>query len=261
MEIFNNIQSARKHFRTLDGVSVGFIPTMGALHAGHLSLVRRAAAENDIVAASIFINPAQFNDANDFENYPRKFDTDISLLEAFEVDVLLTPEVEDMFPDKYNYQVSENKESKILEGLYRPRHFDGVLTVVLKLLNIVHPGRAYFGEKDWQQLKLIQGMAKALFLDTEIIACPTIREKDGLAMSSRNILLDKDELKRAAKFHQILSEKTTPEAKTTTLEKAGFKVDYIEEREGRILGAVRLGKVRLIDNEQIWENQKSNTNL
>jgi len=251
MEVFGSIQGARDHFRGLNGLSVGLIPTMGALHAGHLSLVRRAAHENDITAVSIFINPPQFNDENDLKNYPKKLDTDISALEALETDALLVPVVDDMYPDGYRYQVNEGRESRILEGLYRPRHFEGVLTVVLKLLNIVHPARAYFGEKDWQQLRLIQGMAEALFLDTEIIACPTVREKDGLAMSSRNILLSKKERKRAAEFHRILSEKTSPEAKKTSLARAGFAVDYVEEWQKRVLGAVRLGKVRLIDNERI----------
>jgi len=252
MEVFNTIQGARSHFRALEGgVSVGFIPTMGALHAGHLSLVRRAADENSMVAVSIFINPTQFNDADDLKHYPRKLDTDISLLKTLKTDVLLAPDVNDMYPDEYRYRVSESRESRILEGLFRPGHFEGVLTVVLKLLNIVRPTRAYFGEKDWQQLKLIQGMAKALFLDTEIIACPTIREKDGLAISSRNKLLDRNERGRAAEFHHILSEKTAPEAKSAALAGAGFKVDYVEERQGRVLGAVRLGKVRLIDNERI----------
>lgn len=251
MEVFRTIQGARGYFRELGSLSIGFIPTMGALHAGHLSLVRRAAVENDIVAVSIFVNPLQFNDGGDLKHYPRNLEADITLLKSLEIDVLLAPEVDEMYPDEYRYQVSEGRESKVLEGLYRPRHFEGVLTVVLKLLNIVRPARAYFGEKDWQQLKLIQGMAEALFLDTEIIACSTIREKDGLAMSSRNTLLGKDERKLAAKFHQILSEKTVPEAKRAALAKAGFKVDYIEERQGRILGAVRLGEVRLIDNEQV----------
>lgn len=249
MKIFRTIQSARDYFRT--DASVGLIPTMGTLHAGHLSLVRRAAVENDIVTVSIFINPPQFDDTGDFKRYPRKLYADISLLKSLETDVLLAPEVDDMYPDKYRYQVSENRESRILEGLYRSRHFEGVLTVVLKLLNIVHPTRAYFGEKDWQQLKLIQGMAKALFLDTKIIACPTIREEDGLAMSSRNILLNENERKLAARFYQILSKKTAPETKNAALTKAGFKVDYVEEWQGRVLGAVRIGKVRLIDNEQV----------
>lgn len=251
MEVFRTVQSACDYFKGLGSLSVGFIPTMGALHDGHLSLVRRAAVENDIAAVSIFVNPPQFNDGSDLEQYPRKLKADISLLESLETDALLAPEADDMYPDEYRYQVSESRESRVLEGLYRPSHFEGVLTVVLKLLNIVRPARAYFGEKDWQQLRLIQGMAEALFLDTEIIACPTIREKDGLAMSSRNILLGGNERKRAAKFHQILSEKIAPEEKRAALAKAGFKVDYVELRQGRILGAVRLGGVRLIDNEQV----------
>lgn len=251
MEIFRTIQGVRSHFRGIKGSSVGFIPTMGALHAGHSNLVRRAALENDIVAVSIFINPPQFNDKNDLKHYPEKLDADISLLEALEVDALLVPEADDMYPDKYRYRVSEEKESRVLEGLYRRGHFEGVLTVVLKLLNIIRPTKTYLGEKDWQQLRLIQGMVEAFFLDTEIVACPTIREKDGLAMSSRNILLGGNERRIAARFHQILSEKTTPEAKITSLAKAGFEIDYVEELQGRVLGAVRLGSVRLIDNERI----------
>jgi len=251
MEVFRTIGDARGHFRRLKGLSVGLVPTMGALHAGHLSLVRRAVHENDIAAVSIFINPPQFNDEGDLKNYPQKIDADMSVLKALKTDVLLVPKVDDMYPDGYRYQVNEGRESRILEGLYRPRHFEGVLTVVLKLLNIVHPTRAYFGEKDWQQLRLIQGMAEALFLDAEIIACPTVREKDGLAMSSRNILLGKKERRHAARFHQILSEKTSSETKKASLARAGFDVDYVEEWKERVLGAVRLGRVRLIDNERI----------
>jgi len=251
MRIFRTVQCARDHFKMLEGPSVGFIPTMGTLHAGHLSLIRRAVAENDIVAVSIFVNPPQFNDKDDLGNYPKKLDADIPLLESLGTDVLLAPEVSDIYPDKYRYRVSESEESKILEGLYRPGHFEGVLTVVLKLLNIISPARAYFGKKDWQQLRLIKGMVEAFFIDVEIIACPTIREENGLAMSSRNLLLDENGRKHAAKFHQILSEKTAPEVKRDALARAGFKVDYIEEHQGRVLGAVWLGEVRLIDNEQI----------
>ncbi|MCX7797825.1 MAG: pantoate--beta-alanine ligase [Melioribacter sp.] len=230
---------------------VGFVPTMGALHKGHASLIERCVKENDINVVSIFVNPTQFNDPNDLKNYPRTFDDDLKLLESHNVDYLFYPEYEEVYFDNYRYKIVENQYSKILCGAFRPGHFEGVLTVVMKLFNIIKPHRAYFGEKDYQQLKLIEGMCKAFFMDIEIIPCPTIRDYDGLALSSRNLLLTQEERKLAAKFAELLKSNKKPEDIKDELEKLGFKVDYVEEFEGRRFGAVHIGKVRLIDNVEL----------
>jgi len=250
MEALKDIGAARKRFRkiTRAGKSLGLVPTMGALHEGHLSLVRRAAEENDTVAVSVFVNPAQFDDPEDLKRYPRNFEEDRVILENAGTDLVFYPDAGDMYSDGYRYKVTEVEDSLLLEGAHRDGYFDGVLTVVLKLLNIVGADRAYFGEKDWQQFNLIRGMAGAFFLNTEIIPCPVVRENDGLAMSSRNARLIPSERELAPTFHRILVGTGASETKVTRLKKAGFIVDYVEEREGRILGAVHLGKVRLIDN-------------
>lgn len=231
----------------LKGKKLGFIPTMGALHPGHLSLVERSRKENDLTLVSIFVNPTQFNDPKDLEKYPRTFEQDLKLLEAAQADFLLYPQTQELYPDDYRYRIQENQLSQILCGAHRPGHFDGVLSIVMKLLNIAQADHAYFGEKDYQQYLLIQGMAKAFFLRTNIVGCPTVREVDGLAMSSRNTLLTPDERKRAARFPEILQSGNFPEK----LVEAGFTVDYLEEHFGRRFGAVRLGSVRLIDNVEI----------
>jgi pantoate--beta-alanine ligase len=230
---------------------LGFIPTMGALHEGHASLIRKSVSENSRTVVSIFVNPTQFNDPTDLEKYPKTFENDFKIIKDLKVDYLFFPEYEELYPDNFSYQVKENSLSKILCGAFRSGHFDGVLTVVLKLLNIIKPGRAYFGEKDYQQFKLIKGMAEAFFLQTEIIPCPTVRDEDGLALSSRNLLLTPEERKLALNFPKLLkANKTCGEIKFE-LEKLGFKVDYVEEYHGRRLGAVYAGKVRLIDNVKL----------
>lgn len=231
------------------GRTVGFVPTMGALHAGHRALLERARAENDRVVLSIFVNPTQFNDPTDLAKYPRTLDEDVALADGLATDVLV-PTPEQMYPDRYRYRVTELEFSRELEGAHRPGHFDGVLTVVLKLLNLVQPTRAYFGEKDWQQLHLVRGMAEALFLPCEIVACPTVREADGLAMSSRNRRLAPADRARAAAFPKLLRAGTA-EAAAGALRGAGFEVDYVAERAGVRLGAVHIGGVRLIDNVRV----------
>jgi pantoate--beta-alanine ligase len=232
-------------------LAVGFVPTMGALHAGHLSLIERARAECDAVAVSLFVNPAQFNDPNDFEKYPRTMGRDLEMLREAGVHAAFVPSPEEIYADRNRFQVSETEMTKILCGPKRPGHFIGVLTVVLKLLNIVQPARAYFGEKDFQQLRLIQEMARAFFLNCEIVACPTVREADGLAMSSRNTLLNSAERDRAAALPRILRESASAEDAARRLTDAGFRVDYVEEHWGRRFGAAFLGSVRLIDNVEI----------
>jgi pantoate--beta-alanine ligase len=173
------------------------------------------------------------------------------MLQELKADYIFYPDYNEIYSDNYRYSISENELSKILCGAYRPGHFDGVLTVVLKLLNILKPNRAYFGEKDYQQFKLIEGMAKAFFLTTEIIPCPTLRSDDGLAMSSRNRLLSPEERKFALNFPRLLKSKKTNAEIKTELESLGFKVDYIEDYADRKLGAVYIGNVRLIDNVEL----------
>jgi len=231
--------------------SLGFVPTMGALHKGHLSLVERSVKENDRNAVSIFVNPTQFDNPADLDNYPQTITEDMKQLEQAGVDVILLPEYEKLYPDNYRYQVSENRFSTKLCGSFRQGHFDGVLTVVMKLLNLVRADRAYFGEKDYQQYLLIKDMVEAFFLPTKIIPCTTIREADGLAFSSRNIRLTPEERRRAPLLYELLKSDMNSREVIECLESSGFVVDYIEEIKNRRYGAVHLGKVRLIDNVPI----------
>jgi pantoate--beta-alanine ligase len=236
------------------GLTLGFVPTMGALHEGHRSLVRCSTAQNDLTLVSIFVNPAQFNDAADLAQYPQPLDADLAALEAEEADFVFLPRAAELYADGYRYRVSETDRSTVLEGKHRPGHFDGVLTVVLKLLQIASADRAYFGEKDWQQLTLVQGMADAFFLPTTIVACPTIREPDGVAFSSRNQRLSAGDRERAPLFHHLLTSAASAESAACALRASGFAVDYVEDRDGRRLGAVWLGSVRLIDNVPLTDH-------
>ena len=241
-----------EHRRARGAGATGFVPTLGALHDGHLALVRRAKTENARAWASIFVNPAQFDDPADLERYPRTADEDLALLAGAGCDLVFMPRAEEIYRDGYRYRVTENSLSQELEGASRAGHFDGVLTVVLKLLLLTRPERAYFGEKDFQQLLLVEGLVHAFFLDTRIVRCPTVRERDGLAMSSRNRLLTSAERARAPALHRVLAESVAggspPARAAEALTREGFEVDYVADREGRRLAAVRLGKVRLIDN-------------
>jgi pantoate--beta-alanine ligase len=234
-----------------EGRTLGFVPTMGALHAGHESLFRRSAAECDVTAASIFVNPAQFNDPRDLAGYPRTLAADCRLAEAAGVDHVLVPAPGDVYPDGYRYRVTETEQSRILEGEFRPGHFDGVLTVVLRLLRIVQPARAYFGEKDWQQYALVRGMAEALFLDVVIVPCPIVRDPDGVALSSRNVRLNPEGRALAAEFAARLARGGPPDRIRADLEARGFEVEYVTEWDGRRLAAVVIGGVRLIDNQPL----------
>lgn len=236
--------------RVAPGTRIGFVPTMGALHEGHRSLLERARRENDRVVLSVFVNPTQFDDPADLSRYPRTLEADVELAGDLADDVL-SPEPGEMYPDAYRYRVTEGELSQLHEGAHRSGHFDGVLTVVLKLLNLVRPDRAYFGEKDWQQLRLVEGMARALFLPVEIVACPTVREPDGLAMSSRNRRLAPPARQRAALFPQALRSSPSPSAAAEALAGAGFAVDYVEDVAGVRIGAVRIDGVRLIDNVRL----------
>ncbi len=231
------------------GLSVGFVPTLGALHRGHRSLLERARAESDRVALSIFLNPTQFDQAKDIATYPQTVESDLAMAREAGVDAVFFPESPgQMYIDDYRYRIVENRESQILCGQHRAGHFDGVLTVVLKLLLLASADRAYFGEKDFQQLELVRGMTSAFFIPTEIIACPTVRDEDGLALSSRNQRLSKESRARAAEFPRILREASSAEIANGELQAAGFQVDYVEDWKGRRLAAVHIDGVRLIDN-------------
>ena len=185
--------------------SLGFVPTMGAIHLGHLSLLKKSLAQNDLSLCSIFINPTQFNNANDLKNYPRRLDQDLTLLKQAGCSVVFTPSNSDIYPKGFvakSYDL--NGLENVLEGRHRPGHFEGVAQVVSQLFRIVQPNRAYFGEKDFQQLAIIRALAAQNFRSIDIISCPTMREKDGLAMSSRNVLLNKKHRAAAARIYQRL---------------------------------------------------------
>jgi pantoate--beta-alanine ligase len=248
--VFETLADWQKERERMQGAAIGFVPTMGALHAGHRALLERARAESDWVVLSIFVNPAQFDDPEDLIRYPRTVEADLALAEGL-ADAVLLPTAAELYPDDYHYRVTETALSARWEGAQRAGHFDGVLTVVLKLLNLVRAHRAYFGEKDWQQLQLIRGLAQAFFLPTEIVACPTVREADGLALSSRNRRLSPAGRALAALFPAALRGGAEPAAAAAALVEAGFAVDYLEDHAGVRLGAVRLEGVRLIDNVRL----------
>jgi len=262
------------------GVSIGFVPTMGALHGGHLSMVRQGKKENDLLVASIFVNPIQFNNPGDLEKYPRTPEKDISLLVCENCDILFCPGSAEMYPpdEPQEPAVDLGHLDKILEGAFRPGHFRGVAIVVKKLLEIVEPDRAYFGKKDYQQLRVIQFMVNTLGLPVAIIPCETVRESDGLAMSSRNMRLPVPARLIAPKIYETLrwvkSEAgTIPPARLAVMARQrleaipGFKPEYLEiadaetllpleswekGRKAVALTAVFLGEVRLIDNLELF---------
>ncbi len=234
--------------RSLAQNTVGFVPTMGALHRGHFSLVERSTAECDVTVVSVFVNPTQFSDQADLEKYPQDQEGDRAALEDYGVDYGLFPTFQMLYPDEYRYKVAESGLSAQLCGASRPGHFDGVLTVVMRLLNIVRPHRAYFGEKDYQQYLLIRDMVQSFFMDIEIVPCPTVREEDGVALSSRNRRLSAGGRKQAAAFAKQLREGNSPERIRSALESLGITVEYVAEDLGRRFGAVFVDGVRLIDN-------------
>ncbi|KEO54100.1 pantoate--beta-alanine ligase [Thioclava pacifica] len=255
------------------GMLVGVVPTMGALHDGHLSLARAAREQSDRVIVTVFVNPMQFNNASDLDKYPRDEAKDLALLEAEGVDVLFAPGVDEVYPDGFATTVSIKGITEPLEGAFRPGHFDGVATVCSKLFGMTQAGRAFFGEKDWQQLQVVQRLVRDLNIPTRIIGCPTIREEDGLAMSSRNVRLTEAEREVAPRLHEIMqlaaaeirdgvsAQIALTNAEAALLE-AGFReIEYLELRTvdglrpaedlsepARMLVALWLGDVRLIDN-------------
>ena len=247
MRVWTTVAEWTRRRQGLSG-SIGFVPTMGALHCGHASLVERCRAENEIAAASIFVNPAQFNDPADLERYPRTLERDLALLESLGTDEVLAPPASDLYPQGRRFRIEEEPLTLPMEGVCRPGFFQGVMLVVLKLLNLVRAGRAYFGEKDYQQLKLVCDLAREFFVGTEIVACPTVREASGLAASSRNTLLSPAGREKAAALFRVLKAAPATDNARDLLEAEGFTVDYVEERWGRRFAAVRLEDVRLIDN-------------
>jgi len=273
VQVLTTIAAVREARGRLAG-SVGFVPTMGALHEGHLSLVRAARAQNDHVFASVFVNPTQFGPNEDFAAYPRDPERDLALLRPEGVDFVFLPSVEEIYPEGSETFVDVGSVAEPLEGAIRPGHFRGVATVVLKLFNVVQPTRAYFGRKDAQQLAVIRRLVRDLDLPVEIVAMPTVREPDGLAMSSRNAYLSPAERKAATVLWQALSlaqEMWTKGARDAEAYRARLRelieaeklarVDYVSVADPgtlreleRIQGpalvslAVRIGKTRLIDN-------------
>ena len=256
------------------GQSLALVPTMGALHAGHIALVRRARRKADRVVVSIFVNPAQFAPHEDFSTYPRPFDADVAALRDLEVDLVWAPQLDVMYPPQFATRIIVKGPAEAdLEDRFRPHFFGGVATVVAKLFTQCRPDFAMFGEKDYQQLKTVTRMARDLDLRVEVVGVPTVREKDGLALSSRNTYLDAKERAVAPSLYRVLSASAAriaagePIAKVVSegaieLEEAGFALDYLEARHAetlarvetredgplRLLVAARLGKTRLIDN-------------
>ena len=257
------------------GRSVGFVPTMGALHRGHIGLLHKAKEENDISVCSIFVNPTQFNDPKDFRKYPHTIEKDIYRLEKAGCDILFLPPVSEIYPVglKRNIQYDLGALESVLEGKYRPGHFQGVCQVVHRLLEIIQPSSLYLGQKDFQQCMVLKKLVELIKMDTQIIVCPTQRETDGLAMSSRNLLLTAPERKKAVLISQTLSfikeEVNTgyvgdiKERAKQYLKQEGFKVDYVEIADTITLAPVEswngdtklialiaayLNEVRLIDN-------------
>ncbi len=251
MKIFTSVTEWQSWRSVLLETPVGFVPTMGALHQGHLSLVEASREHNAFTIVSVFINPKQFDDSADFNAYPNDYRKDLERLKSAGVDAVLLPDAAQIYADDYRFKVTESEFSQRLCGTHRPGHFDGVLTVVMRLLNLVRPDNAYFGEKDYQQLQLIRGMVSAFFMPVNIVACATVREADGLAMSSRNQHLDAGNRVKAASLYAALKQSRTATEARKVLAGKGFDVDYVEDIANRRLAAARLGDTRLIDNVEI----------
>lgn len=251
MKVIESIAEWRELRRTLPG-SLGFVPTMGALHRGHAALLKRSASENAVSVLSIYLNPTQFNNSADLAGYPKTLQRDLRIACRMGADYVITPRYAQMYADDFRYQIREQQFSRELCGAHREGHFTGVLTVVMKLLNLVRPDRAYFGEKDYQQYLLIADMCEAFFMDVDIVACETVRESDGLALSSRNELLDVRGRATAGVLNQLIRSDLEDSAVASALTRAGFAVDYIVTRHERRFAAGTLtceqGDVRLIDN-------------
>lgn len=272
MKIVKNIAEFKK-IRANVHETIGFVPTMGFLHDGHLSLVKQAKADNSQAVVSIFVNPKQFEPHEDFQKYPRDTERDLKLLESVQTDIVFLPTVEELYPEEFETYVSLTTISKKLEGAVRPSHFAGVATILTKLFHIVQPTRSYFGQKDAQQVAVVKKMVSDLNFPTEILVGATIREKDGLAMSSRNVYLSEAQRKEASILYQslILAQEMVKEGKKNSetiktamkqlIETTSGKIDYISIADTQTLDeidtlsnnalislAVRFGNTRLIDN-------------
>jgi len=269
----NALQNAVKAFRA-QGKTIGLVPTMGALHAGHISLVERCRKDNDVVVVSVFVNPTQFNNKEDLKTYPRTEDADKVILEKAECDIVFMPTVEEIYPEPDNRVFHLGAVAEVMEGAMRPGHFNGVAQIVSRLFRFVEPDRAYFGEKDFQQIAVIKSMVIEEKFNIEIVSCPILREKDGLALSSRNVRLTPEMRKIAPNIAKILGEscnfaKTNSVADTQKFvidkinEIPGMEIEYYEIVDGDSLQKVRqwedskyivgcitvyCGGVRLIDN-------------
>ena len=276
MKIIYTIADLQKELANIkkESKTVGFVPTMGALHQGHIELVKRSVTESNASVVSIFVNPTQFNDKNDLLKYPRTLEADCDLLQKAGCSYVFVPSVEEIYPKPDTRQFEFGDLETVMEGQFRPGHFNGVAQVVSRLFDIVKPDKAYFGEKDFQQLAIIREMAKQLELNLEIVACPIVREPDGLAMSSRNTRLSKNQRTEAASISQILFESkrsqkeyTVQALKTWVIDKINtvpeLKIEYFDIVDGSTLQtiqrwedteypfgciAVFAGEVRLIDN-------------
>jgi pantoate--beta-alanine ligase len=254
------IADVRTELAPLRAGSIGLVPTMGGLHAGHRSLLRAAREECETVVMSLFVNPAQFGDVRDLASYPRDESRDLALAEEAKVDFVFAPTADEMYPDGFETWVEVTEAGAGLEGVFRPGHFRGVATVVLKLFSIVRPKRAYFGQKDAQQAEVVRRMIRDLALEIELRVLPTVRDADGLAVSTRNALLTPDERERALALPRALSTKDPVAAREHLARSNGLTVDYVEVADFDppvLAGAVRVGSTRLIDNVVLDEGDRT----
>ena len=229
MKVVHTIEELRGELgqARAEGKKIGMVPTMGALHAGHASLVKRSVAENGLTVVSVFLNPTQFNDKKDLEKYPRTLDADCALLESIGADVVFAPSVEEMYPEPDTRKFSYPPVDTVMEGAYRPGHFNGVCQIVSKLFAAAEPDRAYFGEKDFQQIAVIRAMVEDLKMPVEIVPCPVVREESGLAMSSRNTLLTDEERAVAAHINAVLVKSKNFATNHTLKETRRYVVDAL----------------------------------
>ena len=237
-----------------EGKSIGFVPTMGALHNGHASLVERSVRENDVTVVSVFVNPTQFNDKNDLKNYPRTLDADCALLERVGATVVFAPTVEEMYPTEDTRQFSFAPLDSVMEGACRPGHFNGVAQIVSKLFYAVEPRKAYFGEKDFQQLAIIREMVRQLSINVEIVGCPIVREEDGLAMSSRNTLLSEDERELALTISSTLFASADFAQVNTLAATKAFVEDMINDTDGLDLEYYQIVDGNTLQEIEEWDD-------
>ena len=253
MKVIRTISELRQELSILreTGKKIGFVPTMGALHQGHASLVKRAVEENNVAVVSVFVNHTQFNNKNDLKNYPRDLQADCKLLETIGASIVFAPEVEEMYPEPDTRTFGFAPLDTVMEGACRPGHFNGVAQIVSKLFYAVEPDRAYFGEKDFQQLAIIRAMVKQLNIDVEIIGCPIVRESDGLALSSRNMLLTSEERQRALTISRTLFASVEYAATHTLAETKSYVEEAINATEG-----LQLEYFQIVDGDSLQEVAK-----